>query len=105
MPRIPTLTAARLAVAGSFVFLVAAWVAMPWVGGDTPFVLDGSNALLTCPSHHDYNACGYTGTLNLWGLMTPIGYWPVLQPIPHVISIQPRAHRHPARTPGLARPS
>src|SRR6266567_3012941 len=67
MPRIPTLTAARLAVAGSFGFLVAAWIAMPWVGGDTPFVLDGSNALITCLSNHDFNACGFTGTLNSWG--------------------------------------
>src|SRR2546423_735885 len=102
MPRVPTLTAARLAVAGSFVFLVAAWVAMPWVGGDTPFVLDGSNALLTCLSHHDYNACGYTGTLNFWGLMTPIGYWPLLQHIPDVISIELGANGHPARTRVLA---
>jgi hypothetical protein len=102
MPRIPTITAARVAVAGSFVFLVAAWVAMPWVGGDTPFVLDGSNALLTCLSHHDYNACGFTGKLNFWGLMTPIGYWPLLQHIPDVISIELGANGHPARTRILA---
>ena len=71
---------------------------MPWVGGDTPFVLDGSNALLTCLSHHDFNACGYTGKLNHWGLMTPIGYWPLLQHIPDVISIELGATSHPART-------
>jgi hypothetical protein len=75
---------------------------MPWVGGDTPFVLDGSNALLTCLSHHDYNACGYTGKLNFWGLMTPIGYWPLLQHIPDVISIELGANSHPARTRILA---
>lgn len=102
MPRLPTLTAARVAVAGSFVFLVAAWVAMPWVGGDTPFVLDGSNALITCLSNHDFNACGYTGKLNFWGLMTPIGYWPLLQHIPDVISIELGANGHPARTRILA---
>jgi hypothetical protein len=102
MPRIPTLTAARVAVAGSFVFLVAAWVAMPWVGGDTPFVLDGSNALLTCLSNHDFNACGFTGKLNFWGLMTPIGYWPLLQHVPDVISIELGANSHPARTRILA---
>ena len=71
---------------------------MPWVGGDTPFVLDGSNALLTCLSQHDFNACGYTGKLNHWGLMTPIGYWPLLQHIPDVISIELGATSHPART-------
>lgn len=71
---------------------------MPWVGGDTPFVLDGSNALITCLSHHDFNACGYTGKLNFWGLMTPIGYWPLLQHIPDVISIELGATSHPART-------
>jgi hypothetical protein len=102
MPRISTATTARLVVAGSLVFLVAAWVAMPWVGGDTPFVLDGSNALLSCLSHHDYNACGFTGKLNFWGLMTPIGYWPLLQHIPDVISIELGANSHPARTRILA---
>ncbi|MDX6436858.1 MAG: hypothetical protein QOK34_1692 [Gaiellaceae bacterium] len=94
----PATTAAVVAVVASFVFLVAAWIAMPWVGGDTPFVLDGSNALLTCLSHHDLNACGYTGKLNFWGLETPIGYWPLLQHIPDVISIKLGATSHPART-------
>ena len=61
-------------------------------------MLDGSNALLTCLSHHDFNACGYTGKLNHWGLMTPIGYWPLLQHIPDVISIELGATSHPART-------
>jgi hypothetical protein len=102
MRRIPTVTAARAAVVSSFAFLVAAWIAMPWVGGDTPFVLDGSNALLTCVSHHDFNACGFSGKLNFWGLMTPIGYWPLLQHIPDVISIELGATSHPARTRILA---
>lgn len=75
---------------------------MPWVGGDTPFVLDGSNALLSCLSNHDFNACGFTGKLNFWGLMTPIGYWPLLQHIPDVISIELGANGHPARTRILA---
>jgi hypothetical protein len=102
MRRKPTVTAARVAVASSFGFLVAAWIAMPWVGGDTPFVLDGSNALITCLSNHDFNACGFTGKLNFWGLMTPIGYWPLLQHIPDVISIELGATSHPARTRILA---
>ena len=96
--RIPAVPAARAAVVSSFAFLVTAWIAMPWVGGDTPFVLDGSNALLTCFSNHDFSACGFTGKLNHWGLMTPIGYWPLLQHIPDVISIELGATSHPART-------
>src|SRR6266496_5734823 len=90
-------TAALLAL-GSFGFLVAVWVALPWVAGDTPFVLDGSNAFLTCLSHHDYNACGFTGKLNYWGLMSPIGDWPLLQHIPDLISIELGANSHPTRT-------
>ena len=54
-------TASLVAVAGSFAFLVAVWIALPWVSGDTPFVLDGTNAFLTCLSNHDYSAFGYTG--------------------------------------------
>src|SRR5205823_12550185 len=98
MRRISTATTARLVVAGSLVFLVAAWVAMPWVGGDTPFVLDGSNALFTCISHHDYNASGFTGKLHFCGLMTPNGYWPIQQHIPDLNSIELGRHWHPART-------
>src|SRR5439155_604708 len=53
--------------------------------------------LLACLSAHDFNACGYTGTLNHWGLMTPIGYWPLLQHIPDVISIELGGTSHPSR--------
>jgi hypothetical protein len=90
--------AALAAVAGSFLFLVAVWIAMPWVAGDTPFVLDGTNAFLTCLSHHDYNACGYTGKLNYWGLTSPIGDWPLLQHVPDLISVGLGADGHAART-------
>src|SRR4051812_45199055 len=41
-------TATALAL-GSFGALVGIWIAMPWVAGDTPFVLDGSNAFLHLP--------------------------------------------------------
>jgi hypothetical protein len=90
--------ASIVSVAGAFVFLVCAWIAMPWVAGDTPFVLDGSNAFLTCLSHHDFSACGYTGKLNYWGLMTPVGDWPLLQHVPDLISIGLGADGHAART-------
>jgi hypothetical protein len=89
--------ASIVAVVGSFVFLVGAWIAMPWVSGDTPFVMDGTNALLTCLSNHDYSGCGFTGKLNYWGLMTPVGDWPLLQHVPDLISIGLGADGHPAR--------
>jgi len=96
-PRALRLTATFVALA-SFGFLVAIWIAFPWVAGDTPFVLDGSNAFLTCLSNHDYDACGFTGKLNYWGLMSPIGDWPLLQHVPDLISIKLGANGHPART-------
>jgi hypothetical protein len=89
--------ASFISVAATFIFLVAAWIAMPWVAGDTPFVLDGSNAFLTCLSNHDFSACGYTGRLNYWGLMTGVGDWPLLQHVPDLISIGLGADGHAAR--------
>jgi hypothetical protein len=88
---------AVVAVVGAFVFLVIAWIVMPWTAGDTPFVLDGSNAFLTCLHDHDYSACGYTGELNYWGLMTSVGDWPLLQHVPDLISIGVGADGHAAR--------
>ena len=87
-----------VAVAGAFAFLVVVWIALPWVSGDTPFVLDGSNAFLTCLSNHDYSACGYTGQLNDAGLMTSVGDWPLLQHVPDLISIGLGADSHETRT-------
>jgi hypothetical protein len=86
-----------VAVAAAFGFLVVVWLAYFWVAGDTPFVLDGSNAFLTCLSNHDYSACGYTGKLNYWGLMSPVGDWPLLQHVPDVTSIELGVNGHPAR--------
>jgi hypothetical protein len=87
MPRIPTVTAARVAVASSFGFLVVTWIATQWVGDDTPFVLDGSNALLTsCRCTTSMHAV--TREAEPLGLMIPIGYWTMLQHIPDVISIE-----------------
>jgi hypothetical protein len=43
----PLLWWARLGVAVSAAWLVAISLARPWVGGDTPFVLDGTNAFST----------------------------------------------------------
>jgi hypothetical protein len=95
-------TGALVAALGSFVFLVVIWLARPFVGGDTPFVLDGTNAFLNCLSNGDYDACGFTGELNYWGLMSPIGWWPLLQHVPDLISIGLGADGHAARTRVLA---
>ena len=95
-------TVAIVAALGAFAYFIAISFARPFVGGDTPFVLDGTNAFLTCLSHHDYNACGYTGKLNYWGLMSPIGWWPLLQHVPDMISIGLGADGHAARTKVLA---
>jgi hypothetical protein len=104
LPALPplALTATVIAVVASFGFLVAVWIARPWVGGDTPFVLDGTNAFLTCLSHDDFVGCGFTGELNYWGLMSPIGDWPLLQHVPDLISLGLGADGHPARTRILA---
>jgi hypothetical protein len=90
-------TASIISVAGASLFLVVAWIAMPWVAGDTPFVLDGTNAFLTCLSQHDFSACGYTGKLNYWGLMTPVGDWPLHQHVPDLVAIGLGADGHAAR--------
>src|SRR5262249_16066972 len=95
-------TLAMIAALGSLAFLVATWIARPFVSGDTPFVLDGTNAFLNCLSQHDYNACGYTGRLNYWGLMSPVGRWTLLQHSPDMITIGLGGDGHPARTRVLA---
>ena len=94
--------AAVAAALGSFAFLVVIWLTHPFVGGDTPFVLDGTNAFLDCMSAHHYNACDFTGKLNYWGLMSNIGWWPLLQHIPDAITIGLGGDGHPARTRVLA---
>jgi hypothetical protein len=94
--------AAMVGAFGAFTYLVVIWLTHPFVGGDTPFVLDGTNALLNCLNAHDYNACGYTGKLNYWGLMSPIGWWPLLQHIPDMLTIGLGGDGHFARTRVLA---
>jgi len=94
--------AAVAAALGSFAFLVVIWLLHPFVGGDTPFVLDGTNAFFDCIKAHHYNACDFTGKLNYWGLMSNIGWWPLLQHIPDAITIGLGGDGHPARTRVLA---
>jgi hypothetical protein len=94
--------AAAVAALGALVYLVVIWLTHPFTGGDTPFVLDGTNAFLNCMNAHDYNACGFTNELNFWGLMSPIGWWPLLQHIPDAITIGLGGDGHAARTRVLA---
>jgi hypothetical protein len=91
-------SASKLAIAFAFAFLFVVWIANPWVFGDTPFVLDASNALITCLSAHQFRACGFTGELDYWGLMSPMGDWPLLQHVPDLIAIGLGAESHPTRT-------
>lgn len=93
---------ATAAALGAFGFLVVVWLTHPFTGGDTPFVLDGTNAFLNCMHAQDYNACGFTDELNYWGLMSPIGWWPLLQHIPDAITIGLGGDGHTARTRVLA---
>jgi hypothetical protein len=72
----------RVWIAATSALIVALWVDGPKVAGDTPFLLDGTNALRACLSRHDFVGCGFTGELNVWGLMSPIGDWPLLQHVP-----------------------
>ena len=92
----------RGGVVASFAFLVAVWSARPWVIGDTPFVLDGTNAFIACVSRRDFDACGYTGRLDYWGLMSPIGDWPLLQHLPDLVAVELGATSHGVRTRLLA---
>src|SRR5262245_52347275 len=92
---------ALLAALSCLGFFIVVWIAYFWVAGDTPFVMDGSNAFLNCLSQHDYSACGYTGKLNYWGLMSPIGDWPLMQHVPDVISIKLGATGRQARERSL----
>ncbi len=73
---------ARPAVVVSFLYLVVLWAARPWKAGDTPFVLDGTDALTECLSRRDFVSCRFSGELDFWGLMSPMGNWPLLQHIP-----------------------
>jgi hypothetical protein len=86
------------AVGGCLVFLVVVWLAFPWVFGDTPFVLDATDAFRTCLSQHQFHACGFTHQLNQAGLMSPMGDWPLLQHVPDLIATTVGASSHAART-------
>jgi hypothetical protein len=88
----------QLGVLGALSVFVVVWLFRPWVGGDTPFVLDGTNAFLDCMSAHDFVACRYSGQLDPFeGLTSPIGDWPLLQHIPDLVAVKLGANGHHAR--------
>ncbi len=86
------------AVALTVAFLAATWITRPFVGGDTPFVLDGTNAFLQCMEARVFVGCGHTDELNDWGLTSSLGDWPLLQHIPDLAMIGLGIDGHPTRT-------
>jgi hypothetical protein len=88
----------RLGVLAGFACVVVVWLARPYVYGDTPFVLDGTNAFLDCLSDRDLVACRYSGELDPYeGLTSPIGDWPLLQHVPDALALVLGANGHHAR--------
>jgi hypothetical protein len=78
--------AAELAVTTAFAWLVAVWLTHRVVGGDTPYLVDGTDALARCLSRGDLVGCGFTGKLNAAGQMSPIGPYPLMQYIPDFVA-------------------
>jgi hypothetical protein len=96
------LWSARLAVATAFAFLVSVWAAKPTPGGDTPWLLDGTDFLSRCLSSGTLVKCGYSSRPDAWSLMTLIGPWPPLQYIPDLIATSLGISTHPDRVRILA---
>ncbi len=88
------LRAAYLAVAASFAWLIGLWVPRRIIGGDTPYLVDGTDALAKCLSRHDLVACGFTGHLSAAGQMGPIGPYPLLQYVPDFLARSLGATHH-----------
>jgi hypothetical protein len=84
----------RLAVAAGSAWLVAVWVTHRTVGGDTPWLVDGSDQIVRCLSGGDLVKCGYTGQLSATGQTTTIGPYPLLQYIPDLIARSLGATHH-----------
>jgi hypothetical protein len=93
---------ARLAVGAAFVFLISVWAAKPTPGGDTPWLLDGTDFLSGCLSRGTLVKCGYSAVPDDWSLMTLIGPWPPLQYIPDLIATSLGVSTHPDRVRILA---
>src|SRR6266540_6034641 len=88
------LRAAYLAVAASFAWHIGLCVPRRIIGGDTPYLVDGTDALAKCLSRHDLVACGFTGHLSAAGQMSPIGPYPLLQYVPDFLARSLGATHH-----------
>ena len=76
---------------------MATWIERPFVGGDTPFVLDGTNAFVQCMEARVFVGCGDTGELSDRALTGSIGNWPLLQHLPDLAALAVGVDGHPAR--------
>jgi hypothetical protein len=90
--RLPT--AARLTVAAACAWIVAVWVTHRVVGGDTPWLVDGTDQLVRCLSAGDLVKCGYTGELTSTGQTTTIGPYPLFQYLPDALARSLGATHH-----------
>jgi hypothetical protein len=89
-------------VAVTVTFLISVWAAKPTPGGDTPWLLDGTDFLSRCLSQGTLVKCGYSAVPDDWSLMTLIGPWPPLQYIPDLIATSVGVSAHPDRVRILA---
>jgi hypothetical protein len=73
-------------VAVGCLWLVGVWVTHRVVGGDTPWLVDGTDQIVRCLAAGELVKCGYTGVLSATGQTTTIGPYPLLQYIPDLIA-------------------
>jgi hypothetical protein len=85
LERVPQ-RALKAVVAAGCLWLVGVWATHRVVGGDTPWLVDGTDQIVRCLSAHDLVKCGYTGELSATGQTTTIGPYPLLQYIPDLIA-------------------
>jgi len=75
-------------------WVLAVWVTHRVVGGDTPWLVDGTDQLVRCLAAGNLVKCGYTGQLTATGQTTAIGPYPLLQYIPDLIARSLGATHH-----------
>jgi hypothetical protein len=78
--------AAQLSVAAAFAWLLGVWLTHRVVGGDTPWLVDGTDALAACLSRHELSGCGFTGELSPAGQMSAVGPYPLMQYVPDYVA-------------------
>jgi hypothetical protein len=88
---------ALLAALAPFALLIPVWISKSTAGGDTPWLLDGTNVLHDCLARGDLSACGARSHPDPFGLTTAIGPWPALQYIPDLTAVSLGVQAHPTR--------